>query len=505
MRLIICREQFAIERPQRAMKKTYCLDTNVIIHDPRAIFAFDDNVVVLTEYVLMELDKLKQGNEERNHSAREASRILREVTQGLSEQIIAEQKERLGEAKLKALPEIPIPGTKGGTLVLLMDDPDHRVKGPNPDDQVLGLLYRNRGDFHAPIIVVTKDTLMAVKAIARGFGHQDYKRDQAKVEVSRLPTLEGDLFPVDDLFSGNGGVVVKDILKKTYKDGAENLPIIPGYYTVAYDAARESLVHISHAEKVRLISQTPNLCRSKTNRGVRAKNLEQHAAVDALLNPDKTLVCLLGPAGTGKTLLAIATALDVVRRANRENRPEEEGEQDELSRKERKQNRHQQNESGFIERKQILIARPTVSMGKEMGYLPGDIEEKMRPWIQPILDNLKLLLGEKQAETLLNDGTIELQPLQYIRGRSISNAILIIDEAQNTTPLEIKTIITRAGRDCRVILTGDPHQIDVPYLDKLSNGLSYAADRLGQEDFTAVIPLTKGERSRMATRAAELL
>ena len=129
----------------------------------------------------------------------------------------------------------------------------------------------------------------------------------------------------------------------------------------------------------------------------------------------------------------------------------------------------------------------------------------MRPWIQPILDNLKLLLGQKQAEALLDDGTIELQPLQYIRGRSISNAILIIDEAQNTTPLEIKTIITRAGRDCKVILTGDPHQIDVPYLDSLSNGLSYAADRLGQEEFTAVVPLTKGERSRMATRAAELL
>jgi PhoH-like ATPase len=342
---------------------------------------------------------------------------------------------------------------------------------------------------------------MAVKAIARGFGHQDYKRDQAKVEVTRLPMLEGDLLPVDELFSGNGGVVVKGLLKQTYKDGAENVPIIPGYYTVAYDAKRESLVHISHEEKVRLIDQTPNLCRSKRNRGVRAKNLEQHAAVDALLNPNKTLVCLLGPAGTGKTLLAVASALDVVRRANRGDQPEEERELEELSRKERKQIRHQQQENGFIEPMQILIARPMVSMGKEMGYLPGDIEEKMRPWIQPILDNLKLLLGAKQAEALLNDGTIELQPLQYIRGRSISNAILIIDEAQNTTPLEIKTIITRAGRDCRVILTGDPHQIDVPYL----NGLTYAADRLGQEDFTAVIPLTKGERSRMATRAAELL
>jgi PhoH-like ATPase len=264
-----------------------------------------------------------------------------------------------------------------------MDDPESRVKGPNPDDQILGPLYRNRGDFQAPIIVVTKDTLMAVKAIARGFGHQDYKRDQAKVEVTRLPMLEGDLLPVDELFSGNGGVVVKGLLSKTYKDGAENVPIIPGYYTVAYDADRESLVHISHEEKVRLIGQTPNLCRSKRSRGVRAKNLEQHAAVDALLNSNKTLVCLLGPAGTGKTLLAIASALDVVRRANRGDQPEEERELEELSRKERKQIRHQQQENGFIEPMQILIARPMVSMGKEMGYLPGDIEEKMRPGSSP--------------------------------------------------------------------------------------------------------------------------
>jgi PhoH-like ATPase len=146
-----------------------------------------------------------------------------------------------------------------------------------------------------------------------------------------------------------------------------------------------------------------------------------------------------------------------------------------------------------------------VSMGKEMGFLPGDIGEKMRPWIQPILDNLKLLLGADQAENLLQDGTIELQPLQFIRGRSINNACLIIDEAQNCTPLEIKTIITRAGKDCRIFLTGDPAQIDVPWLDRLSNGLTYAADRMGKEDLAAVVPLVKCERSELAARAAELL
>jgi predicted ribonuclease YlaK len=223
----------------------------------------------------------------------------------------------------------------------------------------------------------------------------------------------------------------------------------------------------------------------------------------------------MGPAGTGKTLLAVASALDVVRKTNREQQQppppaesNEEGKGKGLSRREKKtlhNQQQQQNRNGSQEKMRILIARPMVSMGEEMGFLPGDISEKMRPWIQPIIDNLKLLLGQKQVDDLLSDGTIELQPLQFIRGRSISNAYLIIDESQNTSPLEIKTIITRAGSNCRVVLTGDPAQIDRPYLSRLSNGLTYAADRMGKEDFTAVVPLTKCERSVMASRAAELL
>ena len=219
---------------------------------------------------------------------------------------------------------------------------------------------------------------MAVKAIARGFGHQDYKRDQAKVEVFRLPTLEGDLFPVDDLFSGNGGVVVKDILKKTYKDGAEDATLpSPGYTVASTCRAGIAGPHQPRGE-VRLIAQTPQSQHAQRPEGVRAKSLERARGRGRAAQPGRSLVCLLGPAGTGKTLLAIASALDVVRRANRGNRPEEEGEPEELSRKERKQSRHQQQDKGFIERKQILIVRPTVSMGKDPkngGLTPAEFEK----------------------------------------------------------------------------------------------------------------------------------
>jgi PhoH-like ATPase len=501
------------------MKKTYCLDTNVLIHDPRAIFGFEDNCVVITEYVLLELDQLKAGTEERNHSAREASNILRTISLGLSAKVAEASREGMAGQKApekNTLPEIAIPGTNGGTLVLLMDDPDNRVKGEGRDDQILGLLHRHRDEFKMPILMVTKDTLMAIKSIARGFGHQDYRRDQAKVEIKQMPVLDAALFPIDALFAGRGKAVkVPGILTKTYQNGGtdktKEMSIIPGYYLIAYDGAKQNLLHIDQEEDVRMIIDTPNLFRTKNGRGIRAKNLEQNAAVDALLNPAKTLVCLLGPAGTGKTLLAIAAALDIVKKANprpanQPGDPGNEAEQIELSRTQRKQFKNQpQKQNGFVERKKILIARPMISMGEEMGFLPGDIEDKMRPWIEPIVDNFKLLIGEQQVEGMFREGTIEMQPLQYIRGRSIDNAILIIDEAQNTKPLEIKTIITRAGKNCRIILTGDTAQIDVPYLDKLSNGLSYAADRLGQEAFTAVVPLTKGERSWMATRASELL
>jgi PhoH-like ATPase len=504
------------------MKKTYCLDTNVLIHDPSAVFAFEDNCVVVTEYVLFELDDLKKKHTDPavKQSAMDAAKFLLEISNGLSAKVVAQQKKEKQEGKpidtkSHAMPELPIPGTEG-KLIILMDDPGNRIKWETRDDQILGLLHKHRDEFPTPIVVVSKDVLMSIKAIARGFGYQDYRRDQARVQLQQLPVLDAKLLPIDALFAAPGTPVpAEGILSATYKDGDQDMPVIAGYYVIKYDEGKETLVSIDSGGSARVILQTPNLCRTNSFRGIRAKNLEQHAAVDALLSDQKTLVCLMGPAGTGKTLLAVASALDVVRKTNRGQQqpptPAEsngEGKGEGLSRREKKtlhNQQQQQNRNGSQEKMRILIARPMVSMGEEMGFLPGDISEKMRPWIQPIIDNLKLLLGQKQVDDLLSDGTIELQPLQFIRGRSISNAYLIIDESQNTSPLEIKTIITRAGSNCRVVLTGDPAQIDRPYLSRLSNGLTYAADRMGKEDFTAVVPLTKCERSVMASRAAELL
>lgn len=482
------------------MPKTYVLDTNVLIHDPRSLYSFEENTVLITEYVLMELDKIKEGTEEKNQNAREAGRLLRTLTKGLSEKLTAEVQ---GDKKF-VMPTIEIPGTKG-KLIILMDDPSNRIKGEYKDDQILGLVAKYRKEFDAPIIVVTKDNLMAIKANGLGFASQDYRRDQARTQIKQFPVLNPKMLPLEELLElsmNSQGVKVDGILAKTYSNGGNEHPILPGYYTVKVEH-KDFMVRINKDERVSIIQDTAVMCRTTSGRGIKPKNVEQIAAINALTNPEKTLVCMIGPAGTGKTLLAIASALDQVKKANK-TASDGKVNTNELSRKEQKQLRHNQFK-GKEDRMQILIARPMVSMGKEMGFLPGDIDEKMRPWIQPILDNLKFLIGEQQANALLDNGTIELQPLQYIRGRSISNAVLIIDEAQNCSQLEVKTIITRAGKNCRIILTGDPDQIDVPYLDRLSNGLTYAADRLFKEDFTAVIPLSKCERSVMAGRAAELL
>ena len=482
--------------------KTYVLDTNVLLNDPRAITAFEENVVVLTEYVLQEIDEKKKGTEEINANAREVSRHLDKLTEHLSSRIISGQaSHQPGPPTTNTFTEISLPNGRGrqGTLIILMDDPANRVQGASQDERILALVHKHRWQFKTPIIIVTKDVLMGIRAIGMGFGRQDYKRDQARTQLKQLPFIDPQLLPFNDLFNGRNNIKIPGILEKTYKDQDSFVPIVPGYYIIPCDHSAV-LIHIDHSETVRVVHGTPNFCRMKGGRGIRARNIEQHAAADALLNKRKTLVCLIGPAGTGKTLMAIAAALETLKQTNKAVTPPS---PQTLTRKERKQVRNQK--AAQSERLQILIARPMISMGQEMGFLPGDVDEKMRPWIQPIIDNLEYLVGESEAMRLLEDGDIKLQPLPFIRGRSIRNAILIIDECQNTTPLEIKTILTRAGEGTRVILTGDTGQIDMPYIDKLSNGLAYAADRMGREEFAAVVPMNICERSLMAARAAELL
>jgi len=495
--------------------KTFALDTSVLLNDPRALFSFEDNTVVLTEYVLYELDEKKRGTEEINQNAREVGRQLERITEGLSERIIKNQannhKELPAESLTGISQPIDIPGTSG-KLVLLMDNGKEPVRGATRDDKILELLKQHRKDLKPPVVVVTKDILLGIKALGLGFGRQNYRREQAKTQIRKLLSIAVDrISRADDLFA-KGKCLEPEIFQRTCLDcqGKDRL-IAPGYVVLNYDAGQKGLVHISGEGEIRLIPRTPTICRSATTRGLRAKNLEQIAAIDALLNPEKTLVCLLGPAGTGKTLLAVGAAIHQTRNhvplhsVKPADTEEMEGH---LTRKERKQLRTQKRELANgeeTERLQIYITRPQVSMGKEMGYLPGGIDEKMNPWLQPIYDNLDQIVGPQTRKQMLRDGAIKVQPLPYIRGRSLVNAILIVDESQNLTPHEVKTIITRAGRGTRIILTGDPDQIDNPYVDRLSNGLTYAADRLGREEFTAVVPLVQGERSPMSARAAEVL
>lgn len=513
--------------PQKNAKvKTFILDTNVLLHDPGSLLAFEENTIVITQYVLGELDRFKRGNEEINHNAREASRTIKrwakELTSKISSGQTQAQQELTLATQLQVSAPIQIPET-GGKLLIMMDDAKDPVRGATEDDKILNLVLKHKNELKTPIIVVSKDTVMGFKALGYGFGWQDYLHDQAKTQLRALPKLDIKYIKVNELFS-SGKHAAPGILKGYYFEGETKNPILPGYYIVDFQTENDSqiLVKVTAEENIHLINRTPTLCRTATSNGVCAKNLEQKAAVDALLDPQKALVCLMGPAGTGKTLLAIAAALHTCKHQTQtapeaQPQPEDTGIEDQkrIPRKMRKQMRHNREpQPGKTkpeerttpgDRVQIYITRPNVSMGKELGFLPGTMEEKMNPWMQPIYDNINFLLGPTVAQKLLKDGIIQLQPLQYIRGRTLHNAVLIIDESQNLTPLEAKTIITRAGHNCRIIMTGDPAQIDNPYIDRLSNGLTYTADRMHKEPMTAVVPLIKGERSELSAKAAELL
>ena len=360
--------------------KTFALDTSVVLNDPRALFSFEDNTVVLTEYVLYELDEKKRGTEEINQNTREVGRQLEWITEGLSDQIIKSQadnqKELPPEASTGISRPIDIPGTTC-KLVLLMDDRKDPVRGATRDDKILELLNRYRKDFKTPIIVVTKDTLMGIKALGLGFGRQNYRREQSKTQIRKLPVITADkISRASDLF-GKGKCKEPEILQKTYQDcqGKDRI-IAPGYFVLDYGNERSGLLHINREGEIRLITRTPTICRSATTRGLNAKNLEQNAAIDALLNPEKTLVCLLGPAGTGKTLLAIGAAIHHTRQQlsrTAVKAAEGEGKEERLTRRQRKQLRTQEEKLANgqeTERLQIYITRPQVSMGKEMGLLP---------------------------------------------------------------------------------------------------------------------------------------
>jgi PhoH-like ATPase len=441
------------------MRKNFVLDTNVLLHDPRAIFSFADNVVVIPIYVLEEIDHFKKELSERGRNAREVARRLDEFRDNgahLSDGVSLD-----GGGQLK--------------VALATQHLPEAVKASQAvDNLILGVALEVRDrDPSTPTILVTKDVNLRIRADALGLRADEYNAEKIDIE---------------ELYSGNGEVEVNGTaVDEFYSTGtlpAEHMGSANGYFANQYLLLRDR-ENPSHTALGRYDGPGKRVAQIKKLRegvwGIRPRNKEQHYALDLLLNDEIKLVTLVGKAGTGKTLLAIAAGLQKCV------------------------------EEGVYQK--LLVSRPIFPLGKDIGFLPGDIEEKLNPWMQPIYDNIELLLGFSKAEKkegrshqeLIDLGYIEIEPLTYIRGRSIPNQYMIVDEAQNLTPHEVKTIITRVGENTKIILTGDPYQIDNPYVDASNNGLTTVVERFKGEAIAGHVSLMKGERSPLAELAANVL
>ncbi len=432
--------------------KNYVLDTNVLLHDARAVYAFADNNVIIPIYVIEEVDTFKKDQSELGRNARQVARLLDQHRSdgGLSH---------------------PQPLENGGTVrVALSRTP---IKNPSydsrsMDQRILEIALEVRdSDLKTPTILVTKDVNMRVRGDALGLASVDF--DPERVSL-------------DELYAGNRDLTVPPgTIDKFYTDGAVALDArgvhANEYLTLKDETGKSALTRWDKATA----KAVPVKKLREGVWGIKPRNKEQHFALDLLLNDDIKLVTLVGKAGTGKTLLAIAAGLQKVT-------------EDQVYSK-------------------LLVSRPIFPLGRDVGYLPGTIEEKLNPWMQPIYDNLELLLGINKADKkdgrsyaeLVDLGFVEIEPLTYIRGRSLPNVFMIVDEAQNLTPHEVKTIVTRAGEGTKIILTGDPYQIDHPYLDSSNNGLTTVAERFKLEALAGHVILTKGERSPLAELATQIL
>jgi PhoH-like ATPase len=432
------------------------LDTNVILHDYNCIHNFQDNDIVLPIVVLEELDKIKKGNEQINYNARTFIRVLDELAgDKLFNGGISLGK---GLGNLRVALGQPYPDE---ILKSFYDDiPDHRI---------LAIAYHEaKENPNRYVALVSKDVNLRMKAKSLGIAAEDYLNDK----VQDMESL--------DLKAGAVTVDVTDdsVLNQFYTDGkilAKTLNITPvanQFFVLKYG---------NSSALARYEKNSENLIRVEKQRcyGIEPRNSEQTFAMDALLNPHVQLVSLTGMAGTGKTLLAVAAAL--------------------------------QQEANFD---QILLARPVIPLqNQDICFLPGEIKDKIGPYMLPLFDNISFIKSRCKPNSkellkineLLRTEKMNISPLAYIRGRSLSNTFFIIDEAQNLTPHEIKTIITRAGENTKIILTGDIFQIDSPYLDQRSNGITYMTDKMHGQELFAHVNLVKGERSPLAELAGNIL
>jgi len=443
------------------MKKIYVLDTNVLLHDPNAIFAFEDNDVIIPAVVLEEIDTKKRNADEIGRNARYVSRLL----DGLRD------KGRLHDS---------ISLESGGTLKVELN---HRsfarmqeLFGESTVDNrilavALNYFYEEQENPNPkPVVIVSKDVLVRIKADVLGLRAEDYLNDRT-VGLSDMYTghftLKVHPSVIDEFYSYR---FLPVSAVSTYTS------LFPHTFVILKDemgSSKSALLKVNADGK----KLEPLYLSNDPVWGISARNAQQRMAMELLLNDDVPLVTLTGKAGTGKTLLALAAGLMKV-----------------------------EDERKY---KKLLIARPVVPMGKDIGYLPGEKEEKLRPWMQPVYDNLEYLFDTKKSgdidKILAGLTSIQVEALTYIRGRSIPGQFIIIDEAQNLSRHEVKTIVSRVGEGSKIVLMGDPEQIDHPYLDATSNGLTHVVERFKTESLSGHITLEKGERSHLAQLAADLL
>lgn len=444
------------------MKKKFVVDTNVILSNPEAIFSFEDNDIYIPITLIEEMDTFKKGLSEIGRNARHFSRILDDL--------------RSRGSLSKGIPVFPDKEDSGLIFVILESDmnllPSHFER--KADNLILSVcLILKKKYIDVPICLITKDSNLRIKGDALGISVSDFEADKVNI---------------DELYTGMQTISVSETEFQKIKSSeqfsdefyAQNEFMPNEFVTIKSLNETQVAIYTKYEDSKLVIRTEPE---KDFIWGIYPRNLEQSFALDLLLDEKIKLVTLVGKAGTGKTLLAIAAGLEMT--------------------------------TDEAKYHKLLISRPVFPLGRDIGFLPGTLEEKLNPWMQPIFDNLELLLGgssqkrqkrfSQSYQELIDQGILEIEPLTYIRGRSIPCQYFIVDEAQNLTPHEIKTIITRAGENTKIILTGDPNQIDNPYVDVASNGLTYVVEKMKNESIAGHISLFKGERSILATTAANIL
>jgi PhoH-like ATPase len=432
------------------------VDTNVILFDALAVSKFKNAHVYVPISVIEEVDRFKRDPGENGRNARHFSRFID----------VLRDKGSLSEG-------VPVGDGSDDTKIFITADkraediPDDLFENKADNRILMMAIYLKKEDPKASVELITKDINLRIKADVFGIDARDYEPEKVSFE---------------EMYNGHSEITVTaDLINQFYQEKllpiSDEQKLFANQYIIAKDESNENHSAIGRYDQAKK-AMVPLISMNEGIWGIHPRNVEQSFALDCLLNDEILFVSLVGKAGTGKTLLALAAGL------------------------------YKTLDEGRFQR--LLVSRPIFPMGRDIGYLPGDVEQKLNPWMQPIFDNVEFLMGADKkaagrAQELMNQGMLNIEPLTYIRGRSIPNQFLIVDEAQNLTPHEIKTIVTRAGAGTKVVLTGDCYQIDNPYVDSATSGLTYSVERFKGHAISAHNTLVKGERSELAELAANIL